>query len=290
MATAARKGVERPAEGAGPRLPDFVVIGAQRSGTSYLALNLRQHPGIYMASRKELHFFTVHFDRGLDWYRRQFADAAPGQVAGEATPLYVYFGDAIERMARAIPDARLIVTLRNPVDRAYSHWLKERTRGREDLSFEEALAAEPERLRGGDIYDSRKAYADRGRYLPQLERVARLYPRSSLHVVIFEEMRAEPTATYQQIFSFLGVDDSFVSPNLATKAQAYRTLRSRSLHRALSKLPRGRARRSLQRLNYRRAPAPPMDPATRARLLEDYREQNAALASWLGRDLDRWDR
>jgi len=271
------------------RLPNFVVIGAQRSGTSYLALNLRNHPDVFMSKRKELDFFTDNYELGIDWYRRQFAGAEGKRAVGEATPQYMHFEPAIPRMAEVIPDARLIATLRNPVDRAYSHWLKERSWNRETLEFADAIAAEAARLRSGDLADSRYGYLHKGRYLSHLRRVREYFSPSSLLVVIFEEMKQDPVETHKRIFDFLGVDDSFVSPEIATKAQAYRTYRSKALHRAFGRLPRGKVRSTLQNMNFRHPEPPRLDPSLRARLLDDFAEDNAALAAWLGRDLDLWN-
>jgi hypothetical protein len=136
-----------------PRLPNFVIIGAPRSGTTSLAHSLSQHPEVFVTMQvKELHFFDTNFDRGLDWYRQQFsgADAAAAKAAGEATPTYMYDETAMSRMAETVPDARLIAILRNPVDRAYSHYWMNRSLDREDLLFPVAIETEAERLAGDD--------------------------------------------------------------------------------------------------------------------------------------------
>jgi len=273
------------------RLPNLVIIGAMRSATSYLASKLRAHPDIFMSPMKELHYFNRWYDRSLDWYMANFAGATKERVVGEATPEYMYSEGAISRMADAIPEVKLIASLRNPVDRAYSHWLKERAWGWESLEFGEAIAIEPARLANAtEVQRDFYAYLDKGRYLPQLQRVSRLYPRTALHVVIFEDLRADPDRVFRGIFEFLDVDPSYIPPDLTTRVGSHKILRSRRFHGALSRLPRSSLRRTLEKINTRGSEPPPMDPVLRARLLEGYAEHNAALAAWLGQDLSVWDR
>src|SRR5262249_22447178 len=115
------------------RLPDFVVVAANRCGTSALSAGLRSHPEVFIPSHKEIHFFDRHFDRGESWYRAHFERAGDARVVGEATPGYLYRADATERLTALLPNARLLAIIRNPVDRAYSNYSKNRALYREDL-------------------------------------------------------------------------------------------------------------------------------------------------------------
>jgi hypothetical protein len=174
-------------------LPNFVIIGAQKSGTTSLYAYLRAHPDVFLAPGKEIHYFDSHLDEGLDWYKAKFAGATTERTIGEATPNYMYFGEGLNRMAEVIPEARLVAILRNPVDRAYSHYWHERVRGREKLEFADAIAAEPARLATGDPQAIQcHSYVDRGRYLPQLQRVCELYPREAILVILFDDLCAAP--------------------------------------------------------------------------------------------------
>lgn len=103
----------------GTWLPDFVLAGAMRSGSSSLFRYLNDHPAIFMPAEKELHYFDRGLDRGLDWYRERFQAAAPGQLLGEATPGYLASEDALSRMVETLPDVRVLMVLRDPVSRAY---------------------------------------------------------------------------------------------------------------------------------------------------------------------------
>src|SRR5919106_2306555 len=105
-----------------PRLPNFFIAGTMRSGTTSLTRYFDDHPQVYLAPTKEIHFFDLKYERGLDWYGTHFSGANGAPAVGEATPSYVYLRDAVDRMAATVPDARIVVTLRNPVDRAYSHF------------------------------------------------------------------------------------------------------------------------------------------------------------------------
>src|SRR6187200_1451927 len=132
----------------GRPLPDFLVIGAQKAGTTALYAYLRWHPGITGPSWKEVSFFDRHWWRGEAWYRGQFPLRAGGRLVGEASPSYLFHPLAPERARSLVPDAKLIALVRNPVDRAYSQYQHAVALGREPLSFEDALAAEDERLVG----------------------------------------------------------------------------------------------------------------------------------------------
>jgi hypothetical protein len=265
-----------------PPLPNFVVIGAMRSGSTSLYKYLQDHPQIFMP-RKEIHFFDRKWDRGLEWYLTRFEGYAGQPAVGEATPTYLAEPVALDRMAAVIPQARLIVILRNPADRAYSHYWMERIRERESRSFEEVVAAEIAGLPGASDYLAR------GRYLPQLEQVCTRFPRSRLHVALLDDLRDQPRTTYARVCRFLGVDDGYVSPRLGDRVNrfvAFRSMRVRGLRRSLPKTLR--IGRIVGRLNAIEGGYPPMDDGVRARLRGYFEADNDALATWLDRDLSGW--
>jgi hypothetical protein len=271
------------------RLPDFLIIGAQRSGTTSLARYLGAHPQIFMAGQKEVHYFDRHHDEGPDWYRAQFAAASASQVAGEATPEYMYDPVAFERMATLLPGAKVIISLRNPVDRAYSEYWFVKGRGYEELSFADALDAEATRVTAADAATRmRYAYTERGRYLRQLKRVCEVYPRDRMLVVIFEEFSRDPRSTVGQIQSFLGVEPEVAGAEVERqfgRARSYRSQRIRRLSRHLP-YPFGAV---VKRLNAVPGEYPAIDPEVRKTLEQRFRNENLALAEWLGRDLSVWD-
>ncbi len=187
-------------------LPHWLIIGTQKGGTTSLYAELCQHPLVAGAFRKEPHFFDEHWHRGVDWYRANFARVAPGRVAGEASPYYLFDPVVPPRVQQVLPQAKLIVMLRNPVDRAWSHYHHERRRGHETLTFEEAIEAEPARLATNDPYAiNHYSYLARGRYAEQLERWLRFFPRERLHIIRSEDYYADPAAVYAQTLRFLGL-------------------------------------------------------------------------------------
>lgn len=269
-------------------LPNFLVVGAMRSGTTSLIRYLRSHPQVFVAPHKELHYFDFNFGEGTDWYRNNFVDAGDHVAVGEGTPNYMYIEEAPPRIAALIPDARLVAILRDPVERAYSHYWHNRAIGREELDFASALAAEADRIASEDPHARAYwSYVDRGRYLGQLEAICRLFPRESLHVLLFDDLRDEPARAYRSVCRFLGVDEGHVPPELGSAVNSFVAFRSRRIRSLTRRLPKG-AGRVLGRLNARDESYPAMPADVRANLHERLHGDNAALATWLGRDLSPW--
>jgi hypothetical protein len=272
------------------RLPTFLVIGAQKSGTTSLIHHLAGHPDV-LAVTEEVHFFDRHYSRGIDWYRDRFEGAENARAVGESTPDYMYVRDVPRRMAEYVPGARLIAILRDPVARAYSHYWHARTRGWERNSLAEALAAEGPRM--AEARDERArgrfAYVDRGRYLRQLQHVCEHFPREALHVLLFEDLRDRPTEAVRSVYRFVGVDDSVAPPDIGRVRNRFVTFRSMRLRKPIRSLPRP-LRRVAARLNIRYVRYPPMPTEARERLRAEFAEGNRELASWLGRDLSAWER
>lgn len=198
-------------------LPDFLILGAQKAGTTALYAYLRRHPAITGPSWKEVSYFDRHYARGPNWYRGNFPNLlrTRGELVGEASPSYLFHPLGPERVKELVPGARLIALVRNPVDRALSHYNHEVALGREPLSFEDALAAEPDRLRGEETrlradpgYFSSEwwshTYKARGLYAEQLERWLHLFPREQLLILPSEELLGEPGPAYARVLEFLG--------------------------------------------------------------------------------------
>jgi len=212
---------------AGSKLVDFVIPGAQKSGTTALELYLSEHPEICVPRRvKELHFF----DRDRNFTARPvdyapyhaFFDPRPGQrLLGEATPDYLYWPSAPERMASYNPALKLIVVLRNPVTRAFSHWNMQRHVGRDPLPFFDALRAEAERMRTMPPQRAmRFAYIGRGMYAQQLQRLWRHFPRGQTIAFKSEELLERPGTVLARITEFLGI--ASFSPVTPKIMHAYR--------------------------------------------------------------------
>jgi hypothetical protein len=270
-------------------LPTFLIVGAMRSGTTSLTRYLRSHPQVFIAPHKELHFFDFNFGEGEGWYRRHFEGVGDELAVGEATPNYLYIAEAMPRIAEMLPGARLIAILRNPVDRAYSHYWHNRAVGREELAFEQALEAEAARIDSDDPHDRAYwSYVDRGRYVRQLEMLDALFPRDAVLVLLFDDLRDAPGPTYRSVCRFLGVREDHVPPELGEAVNSFVGFRSRRIRSLTRRLPKA-AGRVVGRLNARDESYPPMPPRVRSTLVERFRDDNAALAARLGRDLSSWN-
>lgn len=207
-------------------LPDFLIIGAQRAGTTSLFQYLASHPDVTPSFPKEVHYFTNQYQRGPGWYRSHFPLAAwrtavqrRGRrplLTGEATPYYLAHPHAAQRVRQDLPDARLIVLLRNPVDRAYSHYQHEVASGIETLTFADALAREGDRLNSelakikqDEGYLSFNyqhfSYLERGIYAEQIARWLEHFGREQLLILCSEEFSAQPARTFKRVIRFLGL-------------------------------------------------------------------------------------
>lgn len=202
--------------------PQFLVVGVQKGGTTSLYHHLAEHPRVRLGRVKEYHFFDEHFGRGLEWYRGQLPALEPGEITGDFTPLYIFHPHALERIAQYLPEARLIVLLRDPVDRAYSHYHHEVRLGREARSFEAAIAEEPEmverewaRMIDDPDYFSpelqRHSYLTRGHYDEQLARLFGLFPREQVLVVQSERLFSAPHRALEGVWRFLELEPLEVS-------------------------------------------------------------------------------
>lgn len=295
--------------------PNFVIIGATKSGTTSLWHYLNAHPQVFMSQKKEPHYFVFRDgipdyqgprDRarmehqavtGEKEYQALFARGVGHAARGEASAMYLYFPEAAEAMHADLPDARLIAILRNPVDRAYSAYCHHVRDGVETLTFEDAIEQD---LRGArDTWMPLWHYAKMGLYHQQLERFYDRVPAQQIRVYLYDDLRSAPQATLADIHRFLDVAE--VAPGGASRRfNASGTPRSRWLHRALTEpsplktairkvTPRGLLYPAVNLLKSRNLkPSPPMPEAARRLLTDYYRDDLLALQCLLGRDLGHW--
>jgi len=296
-------------------LPNFLVIGASKSGTTSLYYYLQQHPDVYMSPVKEPKFFALE-GRKLDFrgpgaderinrwavtdieeYRALFEGAEGEKAIGEASPTYLHSPQAPGRIKHYVPEARLIALLRNPVDRAYSAYVQHVRDGREPLSFSEALREEEGRLR--DNWSPGWGYKRIGFYHRHLKRYYEMFGEERIKVCLYEELSEDPVGVSRDIFRFLGVDDAFV-PDTSLRHNTSGIPRSRALLRFIKKpnvvksalkplLPGGvRKRISVNVQNWNLEKAPPLPEGARRELAEAYREDILGLQDLIGRDLSGW--
>jgi hypothetical protein len=259
---AARRAELRIRMGQPCALPDAVIVGAMKSGTSSLHGYLVQQPGVIEPLRKEIHYFDVHYDRGESWYRANFGRLGEPGLNLDSSPYYLFHPAVPRRMRALLPGVKLIVLLRDPVRRAYSHYWHERDKRREPLGFEQAIDAEPQRLGNshaqladGTLERSAAhqhfSYLARGRYAEQLAGWFAEYPRDQFLVLKFEDLARHPLGALNATLGFL---------NLPPATEV-----------------------SLEARNTRKYP--PMAETTAARLREYFAPHNRQLESLLGRPM-----
>jgi hypothetical protein len=292
--------------------PEFFIVGAPKSGTTFMNDRLRDHPRIFMPWRKEPHFFgrdlRLRRERLTEKeYLALFRDAEPDQLVGEASVWYLASKTAAEEIKAFSPAARIIIMLRNPVDMIRSLHQQMIFSANEDIrDLRQAVEAEPDRRLGRRIPRSARSetatfYIEAATYSPQVERYFDVHGRDRVHLVLYDDLAAEPQGVYDRTLEFLGLEPGHrISPS---RVNAARAPRSRRLQ-ALLHSPRGVARAAgrkvlpyrqrirlvtyLQRLNTRPAPAVPLDPETRGWLGGKLEEDVRRLGDLIDRDLSPW--
>ncbi len=297
------------------RWPDFLLIGAAKSGTTALFNYLKQHPEIYGCPVLEPNFFALEGSdvvfagpgdartiernsiRDKHAYQQLFADAAQGQRVGEVSPLYLYHEQAPARINLYVPNVRLICVLRNPVDRAYASYLHLQRDGRESShSFEEALAKES--IRMGKNWEHLWHFRQMGCYATQLQRYFEHFDRSQIKVFLYDDFQDDPGGVVNACYAFLGVSTGFVPDmsrrfnpsgiprsNLVQQLVAGQGVTKQILKRLMPARLRGRLFTAVQRVNLAR---PVMQAATRKGLTDWYKDEINELADLIERDLSHW--
>lgn len=263
-------GREAAPEAQGPgALPDFVIIGGKKCGTTFLYHLLSRHPHVAPATEKEVHYFDTRFDRGDDWYRSHFPAPVHKEgrkvVTGEASPFYLYHPHAARRAAATVPRAKLIALLRDPVDRAYSDYHHKARRGHEPLTFEQAIEAEEDRLRGekekilaDEGYRGRNfrafSYLSRSIYVDQLKAWREFFDADQMLILKSEDMFEDTPATLKRVADFLDL------PTWETDVPTTPETRNEGGYSA------------------------PISPSTRERLRDYFEPHNQRLYEYLGTD------
>ncbi len=197
---------------------DFIGIGTAKSGTTWLVKQLNEHPSIYIPSEKELHFFSVKDSHGFDlknnryekfgfeWYENHFRKCDARQVRGEFTPFYLYCGTAAHRIFRHAPNVRLICTLREPIQRAFSHYQHDMRIGllNSRISFENAVRIRRDYLEYGLYYKYLKVYFD-------------IFPHENIKIIFFEDIAKNPLQVIEELYNFLDVNSDYIPETLFKK-------------------------------------------------------------------------
>lgn len=210
--------------------PDFLIIGAQKSGTTSLFNYLNEHPRIIMTALKEIHFFDLNFDKGFNWYNEFFKDketnwynkffkdkSSSSNIKGEATPYYLFHPCVPERVFTYLPGVKMIVMLRNPADRAYAQYFHEiRIKSETNSEFLEAIALEEKRLENAEIQllngtvsyhfsHQHHSYIARSLYTNQIERWLSYFPKSQFLFIKSESFFSNPKEQLKKVYEFLDI-------------------------------------------------------------------------------------
>lgn len=219
---------------------DFVGLGAERSGTSWLADKLRQHPEVCFAKTKELHFFnrlyvhdwsienTNYRDLGFDWYRNQFLDCLDQKkLKGEFSPGYYCDPLAAQRIAKHFPQAKLMLTIRHPIKRAMSQF-----------RHEQRLGVTSTKKTFAEIIKQRKNYLEKGKYFNHIKTYLKYFPNDQLLVVLLADIRDNPTRTYSRVCQFLEIDANYVPENLSRPVNGLTSAKYPVVNRSVYQLKR----------------------------------------------------
>ena len=181
------------------RLPNFLYVGPDKAGSSWLHEMLLKHPDVYVTPAKDLYYFDRYYDRGLRWYADQFRDARSETVVGEVCQDYLFHPEAAARIHTTLHPVKIMVSLRDPVDRAWSSYLYMRKHGIGPDTFAEALRSRPELL-------------EHGRYATALDRYLQLFPRTMVHVALFDDLAVDPQGFMDAVTDFLEIDPLPLAP------------------------------------------------------------------------------
>jgi hypothetical protein len=287
---------------------NFLVVGAQKAGTTSLHRYMIEHPEIYLPSQKETKFFVDDrlYNKGIGFYKERHFSGWNGEHAvGEVDPEYMYYEKALDRIVQHfdVSVTKFIFLLRNPIDRAFSHYVMTYRRGRETLSFQDALAQEQERISIGYMENLHFSYAQRGYYLRQIERFLEVTPRENMLFLLSDDLKEDRQKCLSSVFSFLGVANDFVPSGI--NEQFHRSTwprsvglvrfirnggRAKSLLRMLvpSRHLRDKMRRNALAWNQTQTVKLHLSEDARRHLALVFKEENARLAAFLGRDLSHW--
>jgi hypothetical protein len=293
------------------KLPHFFVIGAPKSGTGKLDALLRSHPDICLARFKETGFFSTeisvleggaatnsiksgNFNRGFGWYASLFGHCAEGNLRGEVSPSYFSRPESLELLKRYTPQARLILILRDPVERLYSNYWQEKKMGQRLPEFQQLVEQDHPRF---------QRYSELSRYDQHLSLCAQFFPEDQLQVLLFDDLKQDVGGLTRSLYEFLGVDEDVVPPDLSAVRNPARQARSPGLQRLISRAAQLRVKaagrplllklasrigRVFFKLNTKALDYPKMNAEMRAELLPEFEAAVQAVESASGRRLSHW--
>lgn len=274
---------------------NFLLAGTGRAGTTWIHYCLKEHPEAFLPIAKELHFFGLGYDKGLDWYEQQFKDADPSvhKAIGEMTPAYLHQADAAEQVARHLPDVKLMFLLREPIARAYAHYTAHVASGRAASDADHEMTVDSD-------------YVSRGFYFKHLQPWLDRFDRDKVLILLQDDLKDDSPAMYRTVCQFIGVDPAFEPSVLNTRVNSRKgNKRFSGLHRllirsvgklnnsgesgtALADRIRGSKLTALYHKLNRKGSYPQLSPDAKAKLAEALADDVRQLGELLGRDLSHW--
>ncbi len=284
------------------KMPEFIIIGAAKSGTTALYEYLVEHPDVFMSPIKEINFFAWDSSgvksifgnkpnnyfpvKSISKYQGIFAKAKAGKVCGEASPLYLESATAAKKIHEAIPNAKIIVILRNPADRAFSDYCMQIRHSYTEKSVEEGLAPDSHSVQGGNYYTMLKQYYD-------------IFPSENILVLKFEDLKNNPGKQAQKLFGFIGVNDTFL-PDFDKRHNTGGYPRNMFINKILAVASRRETMKWLtpnwlvQFIKRRRegnwADLPEFPPELRSQLVDSYKDEVGKLSQLTGLNFEEWNK
>lgn len=286
-------------------LPNFLVIGVEKSATTWLYYMLKEHPDIFMPETKEIHFFNKYNSNlkeinnyeklGINWYKKFFKKYNGEKAIGEVTPMYLCDPYAPARIKSTINNIKLIAILRNPVDRAYSHYWMAKSKNHTNLTFEEVVIQKTDK------------FIKRGLYYEQLERYYKYFDKENILVILMDDMLNRSQEILSKIYRFLEVKPDYVPSNINTSKNRAGFYRSPMLLNVISDFTKFFRRKTkmgfiidffknigvadfIKRINKKEFNYPEMPKELRKNMFEYYKESNKKLSKLLDRNLSTWNR
>jgi hypothetical protein len=284
-------------------LPNFLVIGAEKSATTWLYNRLKEHPDIFMPETKEIHFFNkydsnfnekdIFNENNLGYYKKFFKRFNGEKAIGEVTPMYLCDPYAPKRIKQILPKVKLIAILRNPIDRAYSHYWMAKSKGHTDLNFKKIVENKEDK------------FIKRGLYFNQLKKYYDLFDQCQIKIIIFSEIKKNEELVLKDIYNFLDVNSDFITENLNNRENSSSKYRSKFLVNFISrtsdlfrlKLKMGFIINFLKKIgvadfikniNKESYNYPKMKDEYREKLIDYYKKENYRLSKLINKNLDYW--
>lgn len=273
-------------------LPDFIIVGPQKCATTWLYDCLYEHPEVLMPETDSVHYFDMNYHLEEQWYRDYFSAYDGEPVVGEETPTYIRSEETPKRMAETVPDTKLIFTLRNPIDRAFSHWWHEKSKNKHSFEFKEVF----------ENFDLYQNWIIPGFYHRHLIRYKRHFPEEQIKVCLFDDLVDDDLAYAQDIYSFLDIDDNYVPSVIDSRvnqgrfrsinrqsiyssvASAYKKLAPQTAIDIVRPLHQKFRKRLASQTEYEKG----MNKDVRKQLEEHFVDEISDLADYVERDLSHW--